>query len=204
MGDVRVPARRPTTHRACRCIVTQHAPPRRRYIPSELGYGESGQGGDIGPGDVLVFTMEIIEVEGPSRPAERGPPPYTDYSSDVAGFEARAATPSVLAVLRQPVASSKVFAAFKAAARAMVKRGAATAEDFALTAASRFERGAYSVDELAKGLKLSAPSVYVDSGAGFERCKIGRPTETDISAMADAIKACAEKTLAARRGKPEL
>ena len=33
------------------------------YLPSEMGYGDSGQGGDIGPGDVLVFTIEIIKVK---------------------------------------------------------------------------------------------------------------------------------------------
>ena len=35
-----------------------------RYIPSDLGYGDRGAGGDIGPGDTLVFTMEIIEING--------------------------------------------------------------------------------------------------------------------------------------------
>lgn len=34
------------------------------YIPSELGYGESGSPPKIGGGDVLVFTMEIIEIHG--------------------------------------------------------------------------------------------------------------------------------------------
>merc|ERR1719243_385742 len=44
------------------------------FIPSELGYGDSGQGGDIGAGDVLVFTMELLKIEGASRPAEpKGP-----------------------------------------------------------------------------------------------------------------------------------
>ena len=36
----------------------------------------SGQGGDIGPGDVLVFTIEIIKINGASKEAQRGPPPY--------------------------------------------------------------------------------------------------------------------------------
>eukprot|EP01052_Picozoa_sp_SAG31_P026676 SAG31_NODE_2435_length_5703_cov_2.125446_4_plen_66_part_00 len=42
------------------------------YIPSELGYGDSGSGADIGGGDVLVFTMEIIKINGPTKSAERG------------------------------------------------------------------------------------------------------------------------------------
>ena len=39
------------------------------YIPSELGYGDSGAGADIAGGDVLVFTMEIISIDGPTKPA---------------------------------------------------------------------------------------------------------------------------------------
>ena len=39
------------------------------YIPSELGYGERGSGADIKGGDVLVFTMEILEINGPTRDA---------------------------------------------------------------------------------------------------------------------------------------
>lgn len=34
------------------------------YIPSELGYGDSGSPPKIGGGDVLVFTMEIIKIKG--------------------------------------------------------------------------------------------------------------------------------------------
>ena len=38
------------------------------YIPSELGYGDSGQGADIGAGDVLVFTMEILKSTTAAAP----------------------------------------------------------------------------------------------------------------------------------------
>eukprot|EP00933_Yihiella_yeosuensis_P079878 TRINITY_DN93296_c0_g1_i1.p1 TRINITY_DN93296_c0_g1~~TRINITY_DN93296_c0_g1_i1.p1 ORF type:complete len:227 (-),score=64.05 TRINITY_DN93296_c0_g1_i1:297-977(-) len=41
------------------------------YIPSELGYGEHGSPPDIGGGDVLVFTMEIIKINGEKVPANR-------------------------------------------------------------------------------------------------------------------------------------
>ena len=44
------------------------------YIPSELAYGDSGQGGDIGAGDVLVFTLHLLKINGASTPAApRGP-----------------------------------------------------------------------------------------------------------------------------------
>merc|ERR1712048_851349 len=41
------------------------------YIPSELGYGDSGSPPDIGGGDVLVFTMEIVTINGGKKPADR-------------------------------------------------------------------------------------------------------------------------------------
>merc|ERR1711881_523762 len=34
------------------------------YIPSELGYGDGGSGEKIKGGDVLIFRMEIIKIEG--------------------------------------------------------------------------------------------------------------------------------------------
>mmetsp|Transcript_39700 Transcript_39700/g.61928 ORF Transcript_39700/g.61928 Transcript_39700/m.61928 type:complete len:230 (+) Transcript_39700:62-751(+) len=41
------------------------------YIPSDLGYGDSGSPPDIGGGDVLVFTMEIVTINGDKVPADR-------------------------------------------------------------------------------------------------------------------------------------
>merc|ERR1711979_140051 len=41
------------------------------YIPSELGYGDSGSPPNIGGGDVLVFTMEIIKINGDKKPASK-------------------------------------------------------------------------------------------------------------------------------------
>merc|ERR1712083_570404 len=41
------------------------------YIPSELGYGDGGQGGKIKGGDVLIFRMEIVKINGKKVPAER-------------------------------------------------------------------------------------------------------------------------------------
>ena len=39
------------------------------YIPSELGYGDSGSGAKIKGGDTLIFKMEIIKIKGDSVPA---------------------------------------------------------------------------------------------------------------------------------------
>merc|ERR1719231_293610 len=41
------------------------------YIPSELGYGERGSPPKIGGGDVLVFTMEILKINGDKVPANK-------------------------------------------------------------------------------------------------------------------------------------
>jgi len=41
------------------------------YIPSELGYGDSGSPPKIGGGDVLVFTMEIVSIKGGKKPASK-------------------------------------------------------------------------------------------------------------------------------------
>merc|ERR1719437_262008 len=44
------------------------------YIPSELGYGDGGQGGKIQGGDVLIFRMEILSINGAKVPADRCDP----------------------------------------------------------------------------------------------------------------------------------
>merc|ERR1719298_238032 len=41
------------------------------YIPSELGYGDGGQGGKIKGGDVLIFRMEIVNIKGGKKPADK-------------------------------------------------------------------------------------------------------------------------------------
>lgn len=33
------------------------------YLPPELGYGEQGAGGDIGPNQVLIFEVELLDVK---------------------------------------------------------------------------------------------------------------------------------------------
>merc|ERR1712048_494167 len=41
------------------------------YIPSGLGYGDSGSPPKIPGGSVLVFTMEILKIKGGKKPASR-------------------------------------------------------------------------------------------------------------------------------------
>ena len=35
----------------------------RVFVPSELGYGETGAGGKIGPNETLIFEIELLEVK---------------------------------------------------------------------------------------------------------------------------------------------
>jgi FKBP-type peptidyl-prolyl cis-trans isomerase FklB len=39
------------------------------YIPSELAYGANGSPPKIGPDEVLIFRMEIIKINGKTKPA---------------------------------------------------------------------------------------------------------------------------------------
>jgi len=52
------------------------------YIPSELGYGDGGQGGQIKGGDVLIFQMEIIKINGNKTPANKCDPATTKGCND--------------------------------------------------------------------------------------------------------------------------
>ena len=45
----------------------------RLFCPSELAYGERGAGGLIGPGQVLIFEVELIKIKGDKVPATRRP-----------------------------------------------------------------------------------------------------------------------------------
>jgi len=169
------------------------------YIPSEMGYGDSGQGGDIGPGDVLVFTMEIMQIEGATKPAERGPPPFTQVAT-AADLETtlKAGTPPfVLGVFRQPL-RGKLFDGFKGAARQLFKKGAAT---MALVAEAKYDAKAkkFTTSEVEDRFKLSAPGVYTSSdGTSWAACKT---SHSQKSVSVDDIKS---KLAECATGKVEL
>ncbi len=44
------------------------------YIPSELGYGERGQGRDIPGNSTLIFTVEVMKVKAKDAPAKEDAP----------------------------------------------------------------------------------------------------------------------------------
>lgn len=37
----------------------------RFWVPSKIGYGERGAGGDIGPNELLIFDVELFKVKAP-------------------------------------------------------------------------------------------------------------------------------------------
>ncbi|EPJ43713.1 MAG: hypothetical protein OFPII_40030 [Osedax symbiont Rs1] len=44
------------------------------YIPSSIGYGLQGAGGEIGPGATLIFEVELIEIVKKEAPVEEKAP----------------------------------------------------------------------------------------------------------------------------------
>lgn len=175
------------------------------YIPSELAYGDSGQGGDIGPGDVLVFTLHLMSINGESTPAEpRGPPKHATVDT-VAALEewvrtADASKPLMLGLFKQPIAKAKLAAAFKAAAKAD------DVSSYALSAASKFEKGKYTTSPVEGYYGAAAPSVLVvKPGAGkaavVAKCRLSRPTSASKEELTTQITACAT---AHSPGKSEL
>ena len=166
------------------------------YIPSEMAYGEQGQGGDIGPGDVLVFTLHLKEIRGESTPAEpRGPPRFETVESVAeltAWVDGAGGKPLVLGLFKQPVAKAKLAGAFKAAAKADAS------SSYALSAVSKFEKGKYTVSPVEAHYGASAPSVLiVKPGKGKDavvaKCKLGRPTEASKEELVTGITACASQ-----------
>jgi FKBP-type peptidyl-prolyl cis-trans isomerase len=37
------------------------------FIPSDLAYGDRGAGGDIGPGQTLIFEIDLLSIGEPKK-----------------------------------------------------------------------------------------------------------------------------------------
>jgi len=45
------------------------------FVPADLGYGDAGHGADIGPGETLIFEIELLSIQQkPTPPAAPAPP----------------------------------------------------------------------------------------------------------------------------------
>ena len=174
------------------------------YIPSELGYGESGQGSDIGGGDVLVFTMEIIKIKGGKVEAQRGPPPFHTVTSvsELTALDEKHTAPLLLALLRKPLVG-KLFDGFKAAARSAAKDQINTV--YALSAESSYDGKTkkYTVSAVESELKLSAPGVFHSADGGKSWTKCATPKKL-MAASVDDVKAAVRACGANLPGKAEL
>ena len=43
----------------------------RLFVPSSLGYGERGAGGDIGPNATLIFEVELLSIQEKPKTEEK-------------------------------------------------------------------------------------------------------------------------------------
>ncbi len=137
-------------------------------IPSELAYGDDSMGPHIGPGDVLFFTLELVQIKGASTPATRRlkeSPAEVELTS-LAHYEEwaeDARPPMVLGVFRQPVYGQKLLAGLRAAQRYLSQAGGAAC---AFYAQSRFDgkTNQYTRSELEDALQLTAPNIYTSMG----------------------------------------
>jgi FKBP-type peptidyl-prolyl cis-trans isomerase FkpA len=43
----------------------------RVFIPSPLGYGQQGNGNDIGPNEILIFDMEVVKIVSKPQPVTK-------------------------------------------------------------------------------------------------------------------------------------
>jgi len=178
------------------------------FIPSELAYGDSGQGADIGAGDVLVFSLQLLKINGASTPAEpRGLPPYTivESANELDAWLGQTAVDgkaAVLALMRQPLTkASKLFSGFKKAARAD-----SAGRAYALSAVSRYDAATkkFTTSAVESALGFSAPSILVigkgvsaaveikaNPKATAQTCKTGYSrSSVSVEDVAAAMAAC--------------
>lgn len=64
------------------CTVMVEGDKWQMFIPSELGYGDGGSPPKINGGDALIFTMEILEIQGDKVPAVKCDPTTGEECND--------------------------------------------------------------------------------------------------------------------------
>jgi len=155
--------------------------------------GAFGTGGKIAAGDAIVMVIEMLTINGPTKPRVDGPG-YAELDGSMTGYDAwKAAAASgpplmVIGMLRQPL-GSKIYFAHRAAARKLL-RGHFGA--VALCASSKYDPATkkFSASEIEVAAKLNAPGVYAstDHGATWSKCGT---RATTIKQIQDSIMECA-------------
>lgn len=170
-------------------------------IPSELAYGDDEMGPHIRPGDILFFTLELVQIKGATTPATsrlKESPEEVELTS-LAHYEEwaeDARPPMILGVFRQPVYGQKLLAGLRGAQRYLSQAGGAAC---AFYAQSRFDGKAnqYTSSELEDALALTAPNIYtsmgdIGSGTRWTLCEAVRSKKVEtIDDAQRAIVSCA-------------
>ena len=113
----------------------------RVYLPPALGFGDEGsERRDIGPAQALVYTLELVSIEGATTAAaaRRGEAAHATLEGKADYFEWEDTTepPWVLGLFRRPLYAGALHEGFQAAAARFGPSGEAS---FALSAESRYD-----------------------------------------------------------------
>lgn len=79
------------------------------YVPSDLGYGARGTGGDIGPNATLIFDIELIDILEPPKPADMSKSPANAMQQSIEAKMKQAVEAKIKATGEKPTkAANKI------------------------------------------------------------------------------------------------
>ena len=168
----------------------------RVYLPPALGFGDEGsERRDIGPAQALVYTLELVSIEGATTAAaaRRGEAAHATLEGKADYFEWEDTTepPWVLGLFRRPLYAGALHEGFQAAAARFGPSGEAS---FALSAESRYDAkaGKFIPSAVERMLELSAPGVFVRhrEGMPWTKCRTERDRGASAAEVQSALEGC--------------
>ena len=168
----------------------------RVYLPPALGFGDEGsERRDIGPAQALVYTLELVSIEGATTAAaaRRGEAVHATLEGKADYFEWEDTTepPWVLGLFRRPLYAGALHEGFQAAAARFGPSGEAS---FALSAESRYDAkaGKFIPSAVERMLELSAPGVFVRhrEGMPWTKCRTERDRGASAAEVQSALEGC--------------